>query len=93
MITAMLRRLGLSCMHRLAAQQPGCSPGLPGAAGALAWPASLQSLSELAATVSGSGAAALHTSASVQQDLVSLNTLSDNPGATKPVRKKKTFCY
>lgn len=88
----MLRRLGSMCMHRLAEQPPSCSAGLPGAAGATAWPLPLQTLSALAAMASGSAGAALHTSAPVQQDFVSLNTLSDNPGATKKVRSGFLRC-
>ena len=85
----MIRRLGSSCMQRLAALPASYAAGLPGAAGA--WPASLQSLSALAATISGSARAALHTSVQVQQDFISLNTLSDNPGATKTVRTSLTL--
>ena len=71
-------------MQRLGAHPASCAAGLPGAAGA--WPASLQTLSALATTVSGSAGGSLHTSAQLQQEFISLNTLSDNPGATKVVR-------
>ena len=84
----MIRRLGASCMQRLAALPASYVTGLPGVGGV--WPASLQSLSALAATISGSARSSIHTSVQVQQDFISLNTLSDNPGATKTVRTTRS---
>lgn len=85
----MLRRLGALCLHRLGAQQSSCQPCLPGAAAAAGWPAELQTLSALAAAASG-GAQQLQTSAPLQQEFISLNNISDNPGATKTVRLQST---
>lgn len=85
----MLRRLGALCLHRLGAQQSSCQPCLPGATAAAGWPAELQTLSALAAAASGS-AQQLQTSAPLQQEFISLNNISDNPGATKTVRLQST---